>query len=458
MAASARCQVFPFHLLWCLFRIWCFGFGICLSTGCSTHPPDYTIKPTYAGPPLVGFGAQMNAQAYYGHNWGSGECNASNIRTYEEKVLQLRPQHVRIFVQPEWWSAPESRNSIIRTCSLAQASGATINLTHWHGPYPNPRDQMSAFAGMIRELREDYGIKTLRYVTIQNEPNSFNMPMDRYNRLYRLFDEEARSLNIRGDIQIIGGDLLADNQSAWFRNLSDHLSEILDGYSVHMYQNYWDRNHQLARVTEVPLYVNKLPPHGRKPIYLMEFGIRGDRKGDIEEPGLFKNGQPLYDTPESAMLNGWRMMESLNRGYVAAVWWDLADLRYEKRRMHYGLMGEPAKDFPLKPGYYLMYLFTHTTQPGWRARTIDGSDPDTLISAVEGKNGQFTLFALNRASDARRITVSGLPRARSLRKLIWNGWGNGKLIDDGHVQTPLSGSISIDVPPTSITALSTFFR
>jgi hypothetical protein len=307
---------------------------------------------------------------------------------------------------------------------------------------------------MIRDLRQQHGFTNIRYVTLQNEPNLFGMDMERYNRLYWIFDEECRAVGIRDQIQIIGGDLLATNQAAWFRNLSDHLAAVLDGYSVHMYQDYWDRNQQLARVTEVPLYVSNLPSQGRKPIYLMEFGLRGVRSGK-EEPGTHRDGRPLYDTTESAMLNGWRMMESLNRGYCAAVWWDLVDMRYDKRRLYYGLIGEPSKNFPLKPGYYLMYLFTHTTVPGWRALQIDGTAPDTLVSAVQGKAGKLTVFALNRAAETRKVSIGNLPRNKPLRKLIWNGWGNGKLVDDGETETPLSGVVTIQIPPMSIVALTT---
>jgi hypothetical protein len=421
--------------------------------GCASPNADYTITRKPAGPPLVGFGAQMNAQAYHGHNWGEGEADESNIADYEHKVLQLRPQHVRVFVQPEWWTGgTDSRDSVIRTISLAQRAGATVNLTFWHGPYPDMRRQMRDFARMIRELRTDHGFTNIKYVTIQNEPNSFNMPMDRYNRIYWTFDEEARAAGIRDDIQLIGGDLLSTNQAAWFRNLSDHLAPILDGYSVHMYQDYWDPNQQLARVTEVPLYVNNLPPQGRKPIYLMEFGLRGMRSGN-EEPGKHRDGTPLYGTPESAMLNGWRMMEALNRGYVAMVWWDLADLRYEKRRMSYGLIGEPSKGWPLKPGYYLMYLFTHTTQPGWRALQVQGGSPETLVSAT-GSKKDVTVYALNRSDMPRRVVVAGLPRHAVLRELTWNGRGDGKLVDSGSLQTSLAGAASLNLPPMSITALT----
>ena len=38
----------------------------------------------------------------------------------------------------------------------------------------------------------------VRYVTLQNEPNSFNMDMKRYNGLYRAFDKALRALTRHG--------------------------------------------------------------------------------------------------------------------------------------------------------------------------------------------------------------------------------------------------------------------
>src|SRR4029079_5263828 len=128
---------------------------------------------------LVGFGAQMNAYTYYGHNWLPTEANDSNIADFERKVIALSPQHVRIFVQPEWWTGGDDiRQSIIRTLALAQRAGATVNLTLWHGPYPRPREQMRASARMIHDLRDVYHFTHIRYVTIQNEPNLFGMDME----------------------------------------------------------------------------------------------------------------------------------------------------------------------------------------------------------------------------------------------------------------------------------------
>src|SRR6185295_19174484 len=114
-----------------------------------------------------------------------------------------------------------------------------------------------------------------------------------------------------------------------------------------------------------------------------------------------------------------------------------------------------SANFPKRPGYYLMYLFTHTTIPGWHALHIEGNAPDALVSAVQGTAGNITVFALNRAAETRTITIAGLPRNKPLRQLIWNGWCTGKLIDAGPLQTPFSGTVSLSAPPMSIIALTT---
>src|SRR5256885_16042589 len=64
----------------------------------TVHPNDFT------GPPLVGFGAQINPYLYCRPNWG--EVSEENVKDYERKVIDLSPQHVRIFCLLEWFKPP----------------------------------------------------------------------------------------------------------------------------------------------------------------------------------------------------------------------------------------------------------------------------------------------------------------------------------------------------------------
>src|SRR5437762_535177 len=99
------------------------------------HAADFTLHPDQPiGPPIVGFGAQMNPYLYCTPNWG--EVTEANVKEFERKVIELGPQHVRIFCLNEWFQPkatepvsrgdPRMKASFIRTVELAQRAGATV--------------------------------------------------------------------------------------------------------------------------------------------------------------------------------------------------------------------------------------------------------------------------------------------------------------------------------------------
>ncbi len=96
---------------------------------------EYLLKPDRTiGPPLVGIGVQMNPWLYCAPNWG--DVNDTNVKDVERKMIDLAPQHVRIFLELKWWDAdmdPKVRESFVRVCRLAARSGASINATLWRG-------------------------------------------------------------------------------------------------------------------------------------------------------------------------------------------------------------------------------------------------------------------------------------------------------------------------------------
>ena len=49
----------------------------------------------FAGGPFVGFGADMNPYLFCRPNWGA--VNEQNAADLEKKIIDLAPQHVRIF-------------------------------------------------------------------------------------------------------------------------------------------------------------------------------------------------------------------------------------------------------------------------------------------------------------------------------------------------------------------------
>jgi len=145
----------PLSLLAAIVGLLCFAPAQASADATFTVHSDDSI-----GPPLVGFGAQFNPYLYATPNF-PGDVTEENVADLERKVLDLRPQHVRIFFALEWWDCgedhiargdPRMKESFLRTARLAQRCGATINLTYWHGPWPQPQRQAGRFAEIVKRV------------------------------------------------------------------------------------------------------------------------------------------------------------------------------------------------------------------------------------------------------------------------------------------------------------------
>src|SRR5262245_63776798 len=102
----------------------------------------------------------------------------ASLGDVEQKLNVLRPQFVRIFFSPHQDkgspTTPGTRDSFIRTVQLAQDAGATINITVQSvTPYvADPETGMNEFAAVLDELVHSHGITNVRWVTLENEPNT----------------------------------------------------------------------------------------------------------------------------------------------------------------------------------------------------------------------------------------------------------------------------------------------
>jgi hypothetical protein len=431
-----------------------------------TTETTFTIhRDGFIAEPFVGFGGQMNPYLYCRPNWG--DVTEQNVVDLERNVIALAPQLVRIFCLLHWWTPegdpriargdPRMRESLIRTVRLAQRAGATVNLTLWYGPFPEPEKSARQFARVLYELIHEHELPAIRFVTLQNEVNGTDkISMEDYNTLYRAFDRELRSIGLRERIGIIGGDLVQRNQEEWFENLAEHQHDILNGYSVHMYWDYWDTAKLLRRVSEVPQIVQQLRPEGQKPIYIMEFGVRGHRAHPQIEPGEHEDGTPIADTVLQAMQVGWFMLEAINRGYLATVQWELYDAWYD-RYMPFGTIAGATEAWRLKPAYHLLRLFTHTAGPGWRALAVEGSQPELVAAAMRGPEGQLTVYVLNRTDRPQEVSIAGLPEERPLYLHIWNQHGDGTTA--APIRTSRSNTVcTLAAPPVSLAALTNLIQ
>jgi len=130
---------------------------------------------------FVGFGAQYNNNLYTTLSASVDGVAPENVNNLEDKVKKLGSQHVRIFFDCKSWEGYPKYNiefmpSFIKTVQLAQASGATINITYWHGAYDDLYEesgtwpmsrQMNDFANVIEHLIVDLGLTAVQIITIQ---------------------------------------------------------------------------------------------------------------------------------------------------------------------------------------------------------------------------------------------------------------------------------------------------
>lgn len=434
------------------------GTGIILAVACTSRAADFRVTGEVLSKDFVGFGANISPLVYCAPNWPD-EINEGNVQEFEKRVMELKPQHVRIFIKPEWWDSDKIKEkqkgrSVERVCQLMQRVGASVNLTLWGGVHRAGKEMGRRTADVVGHLLKDEQVKCIQYATLQNEPNGFNMDKGTYVDLYRAFDAELRRLGVRDRIKIIGGDLLSTRQEEWLKMLAKDLPDVLDGYSIHMYSDYWDSRHMAERLSAIPPILATLPAEGKKPLYLMEFGVRGHREVKKNEPGRDERGLPLYWNPLAGTLLAYHMIEAINEGYVALCQWDLADILYDRNYMQYGLIGEGKDGFPVKPCYFLMKLFTHSAGPGWETIKVDGQAEMRSVAAMRSKQGDWAIFAVNRSSTAMPLSVSGLKQGE-YHVRIWNAEGEGLSEDRGTNTVGAEGLTTISLPGLSVVALTT---
>jgi hypothetical protein len=149
------------------------------------------------------------------------------------------------------------------------------------------------------------------------------------------------------------------------------------------------------------------------------------------------------------------MLKAVNDGFVSLVQWDMYDAYYDKL-MHYGLIGQAQGGWPLKPGYFLMKLLTHTCHPGWRAVQVDGNTETVTAASMKSADGQLTVWAVNHGSGPVPTTFNILgTKTKRFHLFYWNASGNGELSDRGVVRSKEAGLISVTLPFQSVIAITT---
>jgi hypothetical protein len=349
------------------------------------------------------------------------------------------------------------RQSFLRTLRLAQRAGATITLTMWWGDPKDPEKTARRTVELLDDILRNEKIDAVKSINLMNEPNG-DWPgeepwtLERYNKLYRALDAELKRAGLRDRLKIITGDLVEEHQPPWMANIAENLAELTDGISIHAYWDYRKTGKLLRRLDETKKMVTTRPSIANKPLFVTEFGAQGAKiRFGGAEPGTHENGMPLARTTTQAMQIGWFMMEAVNRGYVGLVQWDMYEAWYD-RLMRYGVIGDVKSGWELKPGYYVLKMFTHTTRPGWKAVQVEGEAKGMLATAMRGEKGEMTLFVLNRNEGAKEARVKGITGER-VKTVIWNGDGRGRL-SSGEARA-VGGELKVFCPGGSIVAVTT---
>ncbi len=436
-----------------------------------------------------GYGVQFN-QHVYARITG---LPAEQLDDLEAKVVALAPHLVRVFYNPRQEGDPadpgqtdvqkDNWSSFVESARLAQRAGATLNVTWQSGAVETSAEReasMGGFAEVLARLAHDHGVSALRWVTIQNEPNSPPPPgrtkavtPDRLAELYEILDRRLAALGLRDLVRFMGGDLIEGSrdprsplsQHRWFERLAGGLADLFDAYAVHVYWDYDDPGRFEQRLDDVRLIVDGLTHP--KPIFVTEYGTRSKDRHEqgVVDPGTF-HGTPLCRTAIAAFQAAWFQIRAAQLGYAGAIKWDCYFGRYDDGRQAYYAIGEPGREgWQLYPTYFLLRLFTLTTQPGWRVLAVDRrAGRDTReVAGFAGPQGEVSVLGLDTrgsglngtSSSLAPFTIGGLPPSTRFELLLWNRSGNGKLAVGHPVLSDAAGIASLEIPIHSVFALTT---
>lgn len=418
---------------------------------------------------FAGYGGQFNHHEYAAISRSVGVTD-DNAKDMERKMRELQPQFSRIFFNQTAFSDPDRMQSFVRTVQLAQSTGTTINVTWQGGTLSVANGTIPKFAAVLIDLVRNRGVTNLRWLTLQNEPNRTRITMAQYEAQYRALDPYIQS--IRGQVKYMGGDLVRapdvgpPNQQAWFQYMATNMADIIGAYSIHVFWDYFDTQKLVDRLSEVRAIVAALPPAGRKPLYVSEYGVRGLRTfngAPAGDPGVWEDGMPMAQTNVNAFQHAWFDILAARLGYVGTSKWDSYFGKYDNGSQAYYMIGSPADGWPLYPIYNSVRLLTSTVKQGSRTIDVD-SVPNTsrLLAAFAGKAGEHTVLGLDTAGAQLNTvsptivayTIGGLPPSRSFALTIWNEAGDGLVGAPQPAATDAAGVVTVSVPQHAVFALN----
>jgi len=462
-------------------------------------------------PSLGGYGAQFNNHLYAPIS--TAKIPADEYPDIEQKVKDLEPQLVRIFYNDNWEEnadrthpSPEflqNYDSVVKVIQLAQESGAIVDVSYQNlaNARTTPAASMAKFAAFLEDVVKAHGLTNVHWAEVGNEPNSGNVTLDQYNALYRALDAQLKARGLRTQIQLMGGGLVenavnpARDHYAWMKWIGANMSDVVDAYAEHIYWTYNDAGRLEYRLRDTWHLMNEvLPPEQRKPVYMMEFGIRGFNTcgtkpvlpTQLQEYYRDDSCTDIWRTNIAGFQQLWFNVDAAQLGVAGTSKWDAFWAVYDRNSVNqqlYWMTGPPGEDYPLTPTYNAMWLFFHVTAPGWQIIGVDpwqaddssvpryeteghasNDQPEKELAAYSGPNGELTIIGLDThgrdlnsvATDpAPSYSIGGLPPNTTFDLDLWNATGDGTNTAGDPVTTNDAGVARFDVPLQAAFALTT---
>ena len=464
-------------------------------------------------PSLGGYGAQFNNHVYAPITpWPRDAEPADDYDDFEEKVVALQPHLVRIFYNDRWdgnadgafpdWQ--KNYASFVESVRLAQDAGATIDISFQNLGIArsSPGPAMAKFADVLQDLIVNHGLRNVRWAEVGNEPNSGgtgNVSLAEFEALVRALDTELKARGLDDHLGMMGPGLVENagvptrTHYVWAQAIARTMGDLFDAWGEHVYWFHNDAGRLEYRLRDTWRLMNEvLPQEQRKPIYMMEFGIRG-----LDTcPGKPFSRNTWYES-ESGCTEIWRTriagfqqfwfaIGSAQLGFTGAAKWDAYWGVYDRTLVPpqvYWMVGPVAEGSPLTPSYYAMALVFHTTVPGWQVVRVDPWDetdwsvktygieghssndtPEKELAAYAGPSGELTILGLDtngRALNAvsadppAQYSLGGLPANTNFTLVVWNKSGDGTNSVEGTVPTNAAGVARFAVPLQAAFSLTT---
>jgi hypothetical protein len=365
-------------------------------------------------------------------------------------------------------------SSFVNTLALA-GKNTTINLTFCGAaevPY-----RIDIFARVVRYLvGQGYGRLQL---TLENEPNGPDQSNDirgQFDRAVKNHDQAAEDAavtpyvaayqrldaqladatagNIRDQVQVVGGDMVLNNQQPFFATATRlGLNQYVDDYSFHL---YWGANKsfagELAQLHASQQLAHQLAPG--KPLQITEFGIEHFTTAEQRKkhPGIGSTVS-VEAGVGPAYQQGMFALSAVNDGFSGLVKWEAfyggarhkGDGKGEPGQFY--MIGGPGTHYAEDATYRLMRTFTHATEPGWLVHGTNHGAGGAVahFASPDGADGAILAMSKNAGS----VIANGLPQ-KKLYLTTWNIDGKG-----GTHTEVIGPGICVRIPPLGAVAIST---